>query len=268
MGNTQQLLSSSVDDMHYETGNFRPSPQPISRDVAQQCCEGKWINQQVKKELQKEVAELERSLEEDKDWNPHSNEQTWNLVNPSLYSFINCYSTRSLWYYITPLVLSGTDQRNLPISHWIGLHNVLSQKYSFRFQWLPSEFQVDENGKVTIQSYINNLHPYRFRNLYKSIANIFEQFVPQFENCLSKTQGTTISLRGKTLQVIVKISENVLTPQKPFYDSGMMHTVLFLTFFLFCKLIVFVECRKEWIMSILLPLESTILNSKILVHLL
>ncbi len=211
------------------------------------CCEGKWIDPTVKQELQKEVAELERLLEEDKDWNLYSNEQTWNLVNPSLYSFI---------FGITPVV-NYMDQRNEPIANWIGLEHTRdddmdqrnesianwiglehtidddweSESQTVPFQWLPSEFLVDENGKVTIQSYINNLHPYRFRNLYKSIATIFQQFVPQFEECLSKTSGKTITLKGRTLQVIVKISENVLTPERPYFDSGKMHTVLFLSFY-------------------------------------
>ncbi len=38
--------------------------------LSKYCCEGKWINSKLKKELQQGgVGELEQSLEEDKDWN-------------------------------------------------------------------------------------------------------------------------------------------------------------------------------------------------------
>jgi len=49
---------------------------------------------------------------------------------------------------------------------------------------IPSEFKIDEDGKVIIESYINNLHPEKHEDLYKSIESIFEQFVPMFNRII------------------------------------------------------------------------------------
>ncbi len=213
----------------------------MNRALLVYCCEGQLINPDMKDELRDGVTKLEKLLEQDKDWNLYSNEQTWNLVNPSLYSFIRG---------VSPLTTSSMDQRNQPIANWIGIgdtSNAPSRKNPSTFQWLPSEFEVNKNGKVRILSYINNLHPYHFRGLYKSIANIFEQFVPQFEECLKKNKNQTTNLKGRKLQVIVKIAENMLTPQKPYYKSGRMHTVCFYVVFFSIFLTL---SRKECITSV------------------
>ncbi len=203
MGTSRSRLINDLDPKQIHISNFSVTSS--------------LIDSKLKQTLQKQVTELEKLLENDKDWNPHSNEQTWNLVHPSLYSFVLHYS---------PVITTPIDQRKQPMSRWIGLGDVAnaSSNQRSKFQWLPSVFSVNFEGKVSIQSYINNLHPYRFRNLYKSIANIFEKFVPLFEK-------QTMRLRGKQLQVIVKIVENVLTPEKPSYNSGALHIVLYLYFF-------------------------------------
>ncbi|OAJ41380.1 hypothetical protein, variant [Batrachochytrium dendrobatidis JEL423] len=53
---------------------------------------------------------------------------------------------------------------------------------SCKFQCLPSEFRVEWDGSVTINSYINNLNPIWHRDMYKCIAKIFKCFVPMFES--------------------------------------------------------------------------------------
>ncbi|KAK5666891.1 hypothetical protein QVD99_006522 [Batrachochytrium dendrobatidis] len=52
---------------------------------------------------------------------------------------------------------------------------------SRKLQCLPSEFRVEQDGSVTINSYINNLNPIWHRDMYKCIAKIFKCFVPMFE---------------------------------------------------------------------------------------
>ena len=150
------------------------------------------------------------------------------------------------------------------------------------YQWLPSEFRVSKEGKVTIRSYINNLHPVWHRELYPVIAKIFERFVPLFNKVLTDLRqpewhridddswecyeakpkksdfpsleayynacdewqekrepiqptpppysgmalpdsSTEVDLKGRDLQVIVKLANIVLTPDKPEYDGGAWH---------------------------------------------
>ncbi|KAF3207454.1 hypothetical protein TWF191_001031 [Orbilia oligospora] len=69
---------------------------------------------------------------------------------------------------------------------WRGLSQVILRKYSKRFCWLPSEFQISEEGKVKIASYINNLATEKQQELfYPILQKIFEGFVPLFNHVLA-----------------------------------------------------------------------------------
>ncbi|KAK6092586.1 hypothetical protein MT418_8485 [Batrachochytrium dendrobatidis] len=145
---------------------------------------------------------------------------------------------------------------------------------SFKFQCPPSEFRVEQDGSVTINSYINNLNPIWHRDMYKCIAKIFKCFVPMFESLFrtihpvfkyidihngikgyeppsqsdhddmesdtrvirpvyvptlpehfeSKYESAKpVSLRGRNLQVIVKLTNIQLTPSKSKYNEGNWH---------------------------------------------
>ncbi|KAK6091371.1 hypothetical protein MT418_8554 [Batrachochytrium dendrobatidis] len=149
-----------------------------------------------------------------------------------------------------------------------------SKFISCKFQCLPSEFRVEQDGSVTINSYINNLNPIWHRDMYKCIAKIFKCFVPMFESLFrtmdpmlryidiyngtdgyesssqsdhddmepdtrvtrpvyvptlpehfkSKYESAKpVSLRGRNLQVIVKLTNIQLTPSKPKYNEGNWH---------------------------------------------
>jgi hypothetical protein len=52
------------------------------------------------------------------------------------------------------------------------------------FQWLPTTFKV-ENGVPKAISYINNLHP-KHKDLYNTIENILQKFIPFFQLEINK----------------------------------------------------------------------------------
>ncbi|GLE11652.1 hypothetical protein PINS_up024201 [Pythium insidiosum] len=127
-----------------------------------------------------------------------------------------------------------------------------------RFQWLPSDVEVSSDGSsANFLTYINNLHPETHAPLYETLGEVFARFVPLFERVLSTlnqstaldrwmhecdvttmcppqllppgllydaaTEPTHTLLRGKTCQVIVKIAEIRLTPERPEYAGGSWH---------------------------------------------
>ncbi|KAH0480986.1 MAG: uncharacterized protein KVP18_004687 [Porospora cf. gigantea A] len=49
-----------------------------------------------------------------------------------------------------------------------------------------SEVYVTPEGSSTFTSYINNLHPARFGDLYDSLAELFNHFVPLFSTVLTE----------------------------------------------------------------------------------
>ena len=124
------------------------------------------------------------------DWHPWSNGQMLDLVHPSLYPLISGVSRRVA---TTQLPLSELFSGNcdseivnfvLPINH--GKKNK-REKYSFskKYQWLPANFDVADNGDVTIKSYINNLHPRLHAELYHTIGEVFRECIPLLECCLT-----------------------------------------------------------------------------------
>ena len=136
------------------------------------------------------------------DYHPGSDNKVRDIVHPSLYPYIK--KTVSVNH-------EGKDFWNRPYEQ-------------SKYQWLPSEFKIDANGKCKIESYINNL-PETEVNLYKNIENVFESVLPYFEDIWSyinsiqlydedtdwldhfKKDGIykQLSLKNKNLQVITKI---------------------------------------------------------------
>lgn len=133
------------------------------------------------------------------DYHPGSNDQVIDLVHPSLYCYVK------------------------------GVTKILKGSQPFEktglFQWLPAEFEVGK-GNVKIHTEIGNLPHVENRELYSHIATIFGKFVPLFEETIKKlANDKRIKFNGKisNCQVIVKLANTVLTPEKPHYPSGNWH---------------------------------------------
>ncbi|KAJ8323982.1 hypothetical protein O5D80_007203 [Batrachochytrium dendrobatidis] len=208
--------------------------------------------------------------------NHNTGQMVHNLIDASMYSvvygqtMIAPLSIRLKYTTMVPcdILLSTRLVSDTPIID--GNPEFISRK----FQCLPSEFRVEQDGSVTINSYINNLNPIWHRDMYKCIAKIFKCFVPMFEGLFrtidpvfkyidirngtkgyeppnqsdyggmesdtrvtrpvyvptlpehfeSKYElGKPVSLRGRNLQVIVKLTNIQLTPSKPKYNEGDWH---------------------------------------------
>ncbi|KAK5664872.1 hypothetical protein QVD99_008412 [Batrachochytrium dendrobatidis] len=208
--------------------------------------------------------------------NHNTGQMVHNLIDASMYSvvygqtMIAPLDIRLKYTTMVPcdILLSTRLVSDMPIIE--GNSEFISRK----FQCLPSEFRVEQDDSVTINSYINNLNPIWHRDMYKCIAKIFKCFVPMFEslfrtmdpmfkyiNIRNGTKGyepssqsyrggmepdtrvirpvyvptlpehfesnyesaEPVSLRGRNLQVIVKLTNIQLTPSKPKYDEGNWH---------------------------------------------
>lgn len=244
------------------------------------------ISQHLKDSLIKSVEILENVPENDKDWHPGTNQQILDLIHPSLFCFVS---------QITKIINEENHLINVEDSlEQIGRGEIFdmnsidkksksSKDYtkSETYQWIPSEFHVSKDGKVKIESYINNLHPIEHKKCYEIIENIFEQFIPLFNKVLTDlmsaetrpnritvdpyawyaedstsssssnerddedeeyrrhrkiiqpdveqfqmpqvTTNQIVDLRGRKLQVIVKLANIMLTPSKPSYPGGVWH---------------------------------------------
>lgn len=241
--------------------------------------------------LLRSVAKLEDVPADKQDWHPGSNGQVLDLVHPSLYPV--CYGS----------TVARNAEGTLEVVKAPGDVQDHSNFLSKRFQWLPSDFDIDSSGKAHLQGYyINNIHPSRNADLYPVIERLVERAVPMFERVLSdlrrplskqrmrvdgndvyhRYQGKvgcvfvdedgrssgpayppddincgsweteefeawyktlplrlpevygpydgaldrirkTVSLTGSTVQLIVKLANIILTPDKPGYPGGSWH---------------------------------------------
>jgi len=194
------------------------------------------------------VAPLEAVPDSERDWHPGSDGFVLNLVHPALYPIV---------YGRTMGKLPGSGAATILVPP--ELEDTDPMFVSKRFQFLPSDFSVDGDGKVTLISpYINNIHPIHHKELYSVIPGVLQRALPMFERVLSDllrpllpmrvtlpddyspgsfltvhcrqryngdlgVVNSRISLRSRTLQIIVRLANVVLTPERPKYPGGKWH---------------------------------------------
>ena len=244
------------------------------------------VPESLKLELQAAVAELEDVPDSHKDWRPGSNGKVLDLVHPSLYPLI--YSrTRVLETGRTSLedcITRCGEGKALPfppveeVTQSRSYYHTVVSPYSRVFQWLPC--MVDISGEFCkyvccdnsvsknltssisrITSYINNLHPLKYKGLYRLIERIIDAAIPLWNLTLGPLKccdwssylrvhytrsyydlieqpepdvfrpptepDPTINLKEEYadngLQIIVKLANIHLTPENPSYEGGSWH---------------------------------------------
>ena len=113
------------------------------------------------------------------DFHPNSNDIVRDLVHPALYSYIeNVSVVKPEHPKPPPPTEDETDFWGRPYEN-------------SKFQWLPSSFTISDDGKCSIEEYINNLDRVRFGNLYSDLEKLFELFLPYFEEVWSYIKAMT-----------------------------------------------------------------------------
>ncbi|MFF7250950.1 DUF4246 domain-containing protein [Embleya sp. NPDC008237] len=232
------------------------------------------IDDKLRSRLREAVRVLEQVPEAEQDWHPGSDNQVLDLVHPSLFCLVR--------------EVSGGPERawRNPTDRW--------SKYevSEKFQWLPTDVDVSDDGDVVFRSYVNNVHPEAHRELASVLPDLFARMRPLLENVLTDLrhprplrieadpygwydsepeypyrasysddgayteahraweaahedwwenrrpvvpdapaftppelpdESARVDLRGRRLQVIVKLATIHLTPDKPEYPGGSWH---------------------------------------------
>ncbi|MFJ5708082.1 DUF4246 domain-containing protein [Streptomyces sp. NPDC093105] len=232
------------------------------------------VDDGLRSRLREAVRVLEEVPEAERDWHPGSDGQVLDLVHPSLFCLVR--------------EVSGA-----PEEAWRNPTDSYSKhEFSERFQWLPTDADVSDDGTVTFRSYVNNVHPDRHRELAAVLPDLVARMRPLWENVLTDLRhprpprievdpyewydsqpaypdrsafdddesyaqacrawesaqddwwenrsptvpdapeftppevpaaGDRVDLRGRRLQVIVKLATIHLTPEKPEYPGGSWH---------------------------------------------
>lgn len=117
--------------------------------------------------LREAVRVLEEVSAAEQDWHPGSGGQVLDLVHPSLFCLVR--------------EVSGAPERA-----WRNPTDRYSRyEFSEKFQWLPTDVDVSEDGGVAFRSYVNNVHPETHRALDAVLPDLFARMLPLLENVLT-----------------------------------------------------------------------------------
>ncbi|MFG2639871.1 DUF4246 family protein [Streptomyces sp. NPDC048370] len=232
------------------------------------------VDDKLRSRLREAVRVLEQVPEAEKDWHPGSDGQVLDLVHPSLFCLVREASGAPERAWQNP-----TDRYS-------------TYEFSEKFQWLPTDVDVSDDGDVAFRSYVNNVHPEEHRELASVLPDLFARMRPLLENVLTDLrhprplrieadpygwydskpeypvrsafsdagahadaldawtdayeewwenrrpvipdapaftrpevpdESARVDLRGRRLQVIVKLATVHLTPDKPEYPGGSWH---------------------------------------------
>ncbi|MFH8889642.1 DUF4246 domain-containing protein [Streptomyces sp. NPDC017949] len=232
------------------------------------------IDDELAARLRRAVEVLEQVPEDEKDWHPGSDAQVLDLVHPSLFCLVRGASGAPEEAWQNP-----TDRYS-------------KHEFSEKFQWLPTDVDVSDEGDVEFRSYVNNVHPGIHHELASVLPDLFARMRPLLENVLTDLRhprplrieadaygwydsepeypdkssyvddeayaearrvweraqdewwqnrspvvpdapaftppelpdaSARVDLRGRRLQVIVKLATIHLTPEKPEYAGGSWH---------------------------------------------
>ncbi|KAJ2061147.1 hypothetical protein GGI17_003257 [Coemansia sp. S146] len=204
MGLTDAEFAYVLDELVYYA-----SLHPPSSNVRLSAADGVWfsdslIDAETTNELKSYATIIENVPDHQKDWYPNNRSRVLNLIDPSLFPLIYSRSKLCRQTGKSPQATFKTgDAGEFPgsLDGWRKTLNVTEDEESdyylptgvwpyvpyssVKFSWLPSEFRVDDNGAVTIESYINNLHPVKHAAMYPVIASVFSKFLPLLEQVLT-----------------------------------------------------------------------------------
>ena len=187
-----QNLLGHESQLQYIFDELIYSSQTSNKQISSSAVDGVWVSDEIINEaLRQRFAELVAPIEATcTDYHPDSNEQMLDLVHPHLYPYVRdltrTITDTSLPWYET----IGSGKVNSLKKSSSGSRSGSSDMYSDNYQWLPTDVQVDENGKCTFLSYINNLHPRKHAELYHVLEQILERFLPLFNSVLTDLANT------------------------------------------------------------------------------
>jgi hypothetical protein len=148
------------------------------------------------------------------DWHPNSNEMVQDLIHPSMYPLVygrtrgfhqECVGVEgavALWAGKGTVIpkeeedIEGTRRLH---GYGVGGGTVPPDFWSMTYQWLPANVALQPDGGVKFTSYINNLHPDKYPDIYRTIEQLVKTSLPLWDQCLAlATDYETKAGAGRT----------------------------------------------------------------------
>jgi hypothetical protein len=68
---------------------------------------------------------------------------------------------------------------------------VPTEYWSEKYQWLPANVTFQDDGSVKFTSYVNNLHPVKYPDIYQALEKLIETALPAWDQCLVLQTGAS-----------------------------------------------------------------------------
>lgn len=128
------------------------------------------------------------------DWHPKSGDMVQDLVHPSMYPLVygrsGVFRDEVVGVGVAIEKYAGKGEvieKEEPPEHYgfsVGASSVPHSYWSNTYQWLPANMAFQDDGSVKFTSYINNLHPTKYPEVYRTVERLIETVLPAWDQCL------------------------------------------------------------------------------------
>ncbi|KAL2131093.1 hypothetical protein VTI74DRAFT_5567 [Chaetomium olivicolor] len=167
------------------------------------------VSEELHQGLKAAFEKLLTDQADDPDWHPWTDDKVQDLVHPSMYPFV--YGEIN---FIPDEVVGLADA----VDKWSGKGEVVPKDessteeipygvqnddhgdaidrtyWSTTYQWLPANLAFQEDGTVRFTSYINNLHPKKYPEIYTLVEKLIDTAIPVWDRVLS---GRAVNENGE-----------------------------------------------------------------------
>jgi hypothetical protein len=138
------------------------------------------------------------------DWHPRSNGMVQDLVHPSMYPLvygrtrafqkecvgvedaISCWAGKGI---VVPKGEHRTSRGTNSSNYGVGSGTLPPEYWSETYQWLPANVAFQPDGGVKFTSYVNNLHPGKYPDIYRTLEELIKTSLPMWDQCLALAVG-------------------------------------------------------------------------------
>lgn len=160
--------------------------------------------QSLQDSLHTAFSKLKRDQEDNPDWHPNTNGMVQDLVHPSMYPLVYGRSRGfkeevvgvddaiEKWMgkgEVIPKENRLVDDDPFGVRYGIGGGMAPPEYWSDTYQWLPANVAFQDDGTVKFTSYINNLHPKKYPDIYRTIEKLIQTALPLWDQCLKTIHG-------------------------------------------------------------------------------
>lgn len=159
----------------------------------------KIVSLELQHELRSAFDKLKANQGASPDWHPKSGDMVQDLIHPSMYPLVYGRSrvlneevvgvkdAIDKWAGKGEVIAKETYEPgpNDRYRHNVGGGTVPPNFWSDTYQWLPSNIAFQPDGSVRFTSYINNLHPTKHADIYRTIEKMVETALPAWDQCLA-----------------------------------------------------------------------------------